>query len=81
MDSLARPTAFNFETVNENYATAVSEIMNETDSKGDAWIRKCSQPLLTQKKSTKTESVATGKSSTKQVPKVTSGFFSAPSPC
>jgi hypothetical protein len=25
--------------------------------------------------------VATGKSSTKQVPKVTSGFFSAPSPC
>jgi hypothetical protein len=81
MDSLARPTAFNFETVNENYATAVSEIMNETDSKGDAWIRKCSQPLLTQKKSTKTESVATGKSSTKQVPKVASRFFSAPSPC
>jgi len=32
-------------------------------------------------KATKSESVATGKWSTKQVPKVTSGFLSAPSPC
>jgi hypothetical protein len=54
MDSLACPTAFDLETVNENCATAVSKIMNETDSKGDAWIQKCSQPLLTQKKSMKT---------------------------
>jgi hypothetical protein len=69
------------ETFNENGATDVSATVNETDSKGDAWIKKCSQPLLTEKKSTKTEAMATGKSPTKQVPKVTSGFFSAPSPC
>jgi hypothetical protein len=40
------------ETLNENGATVVSEIVNETDSKGDAWIQKFSQPLLTQKTST-----------------------------
>jgi hypothetical protein len=54
--------------------------VKETDSKGDAWIPKCSQPLLTQKKSMKTEPVPLGKSSKKPFPKVTSGFFSAPSP-
>jgi hypothetical protein len=75
------PTPVDLETLNENGATYVSATVNETDSKGDAWIQKCSQPLLTEKKSTKTEAMATGKSSTKQVPKVTSGFFSAPSPC
>ena len=74
MDFFARPAPVDLETVNENSATAVSEIMNETDSKGDAWITKCSQPVLTKKKSTKTESVASGRSSTKQVAKVTSGF-------
>jgi hypothetical protein len=69
------------ETLNENGATDVSVTVNETDSKGDAWIQKCSQPLLIEKKSTKTEAMATRKSSTKQVAMVTSGFFSAPSPC
>ena len=75
------PTPVDLETLKENGATDVSATVNETDSKGDAWIQKCSQPLLIEKKSTKTEAMATGKSSTKQVPKVTSGFFSAPSPC
>jgi hypothetical protein len=54
-----------------------SEKVKETTSKGDAWIRKSSQPLLTKKKSKKTESVATGKSSPKHLPKVTRGFGSA----
>jgi hypothetical protein len=63
----------------QRWATTISEIVNKTNSKGDVWIPKCSQPLLTQKKSTKTQSVATA--STKQVLKVTSGFFSTPNPC
>jgi hypothetical protein len=37
--------------------------------------------LLTQKKTTRTESVVYGKSSRKQLPKVTRGFISAPNPC
>ena len=77
---LSAPSAVDLETINENWATSVFNIVNETDSKGDACIQKCSQPMLTQKKSTKTESVANGKSSMKQVLKVTSGFLSAPSP-
>ena len=32
----ARPAPVDLETVIENWATAVSEIVNETDSKGDA---------------------------------------------
>jgi hypothetical protein len=36
--SSARPAPVDLETVNENWATAVSEIMNETDSKGVALI-------------------------------------------
>jgi hypothetical protein len=50
----------------------------ETASTGHAWIRQRSQPLLTQKKSMKIESVSTGKSSMKQIAKVTLGFISAP---
>ena len=51
--------------------------VNETTSKGDAWIQKSTQPLLTKKKSTKMESMATRKSSPKHLPKVTRGFGSA----
>jgi hypothetical protein len=54
--------------VNENGVTTDWEIITEKPSKGDAWIQKLSGPLLTQKKSTK------------QLPKVTRGFVSAPSP-
>jgi hypothetical protein len=56
-------------------APIYSENINETTSKGDAWIWKSSQSLLTKKKSTKTELVATGKSSLKLLPKVTRGFW------
>ena len=69
------------ETLNENGSIIVSATVNETDSKGDAWMQKCSQHLLTMKKSMKTEAMVTGKSLKKQVPKVTNVFFSAPSPC
>jgi len=42
VDSSVRPAPVDLDIVNENSATVVSEIVNETDSKGDAWIRKCS---------------------------------------
>jgi len=32
------PNPVDLETVNENLATAVFEIVNETDIEGDAWI-------------------------------------------
>ena len=43
MDSSARPAPVDLETVNENWATTVSEIINETDSKCDPWICQCQQ--------------------------------------
>jgi 1,2-phenylacetyl-CoA epoxidase PaaB subunit len=44
VDSLA-PTAFvESEIVNDNWVAAESEIITETPSKGDAWIRKRSHP-------------------------------------
>jgi hypothetical protein len=42
LDFSARRACVDLETVTENWATVVFEIMNETYSKGDAWIRKCS---------------------------------------
>jgi hypothetical protein len=63
-----------------NAAPVDSEKVNERTFKGDAWIRKSWQPLLTYKKSTKTESAPTGKSSSKHLPKVTRGFGRARSP-
>jgi len=55
--------------------------MNETDSTGDELDSKVLAAPVDSGKSTKSDSVVTGKSSTKQVAKVTTGFFSAPSPC
>ena len=81
MDSSELADPVDSEIVNENRVTTDWEIITEKPSKGDAWIRKCLQPLFTQKKSTKTESVPNGKSSMKQLPKVTRGFVSAPNPC
>jgi hypothetical protein len=49
VDSSAHPTLVDIEKVIENWATTVSKIVNETDSKGDAWIFQRQQPLLTQK--------------------------------
>jgi hypothetical protein len=49
-------------------AQVASEIINETASTGDVWIRQRKEPLLTQK------------SSTKLLPRVTRGFDSTNSP-
>jgi hypothetical protein len=68
------------EIVNNNWVAADSEMLTETPYKGEACIQKRSQPLLTQEKSMKTESVPTRKSSTKHLPKVMRGFVSAHSP-
>jgi len=57
------------EKVNENGVGADWEIVTEKPSKGEAWIRKRSQPLLIKKKSTK------------QLPKMMSGFVSVHSRC
>jgi hypothetical protein len=69
------------EKVHANWVTADSEIITQTSSKGDAWIRKRSQPLLTRISSTKMESVLTQNSSTKHLPQMTPRIVSAPSPC
>jgi hypothetical protein len=71
VDSEEPAAPLDSENVNENGVDTNWEIVTETPSKGDAWIRKSSQPLLTQKKSMKMESVATGKSSPKNLPMVT----------
>ena len=68
MDSEELVALVDLEIFNENRVDAASEIITETASKGDAWIQKRSQPLLTNKRSTKTESVPTRKSSTKHLP-------------
>jgi hypothetical protein len=44
MDSSVRPAPKVLEIVNENWATIVSEIINENDSKGDPWICQRQQP-------------------------------------
>ena len=49
VDSSARPAPIDWETVNENWATADSEIIAEIDSKGHTWILERPQSLLTQK--------------------------------
>ena len=68
MDSEELAVPVDSEKVNENRVDADWEILIETPSKGDAWIWKRSQPLLTLKKSTK------------QLSKVTRGFGRARSP-
>jgi len=74
VDSEELTAPLDSEKVNENGVGAGREIVTETPSKGDAWIRKSSQPLLTQKKSTKTRSQPTEKSSPKHLAKVTCQF-------
>jgi hypothetical protein len=49
VDSEARPTPVDLEKANENWATTVSEILNETHFEGDAWIRQRLEPLFNQK--------------------------------
>jgi len=72
-------------------APAASEIINETASTRDAWIRQRKQPMKPQKSSTKllrrvthvfdsAKSLRLQKLSTKLLPLVTNGFHSANSP-
>jgi hypothetical protein len=68
VDSEALAGPVDSEKVNENWDGADWEIINEKPSKGDAWIRKRSQPLLTQKKSTKQLPKVTVDSSTLTAP-------------
>ena len=49
MHSSGLPALDDLETVNENLVTVISEIVYETDYKGDAWIRQHSHPLLIEK--------------------------------
>ena len=58
-------------------APVASEIINETASTGDAWIRQLKEPMWALKSSTKTQSLQNQKSSTKLLPRVTHGFESA----
>jgi hypothetical protein len=68
MDSTAKRAHVGFEINKKNSVAAESEIINETASTGDAWIRHNKQPMGPQK------------SSTKVLPRVTHGFDSANSP-
>jgi hypothetical protein len=53
VDSEASAAPLDSEKFNENRVGVAWEIITKTPSKGDAWILKSSQPMLTQKKSTK----------------------------
>jgi hypothetical protein len=57
-----------------------SEIINETASTGDAWIRQRKEHMRAQKLSTKTKSLSSHKSSTKLLPRVMHGFQSTNNP-
>jgi len=61
-------------------APVASEIINETASTGDAWIRQPKEPMWAFKSSTKIQSLQNQKSSTKLLPRVMHGFDSANSP-
>ena len=78
VDSSTSSSPVDLETVNENWDIDISEIINKTDSEGDAWIFQRQQPLLTKKLSTKTSSMPTQKSSPKNLSKVARGFVSTP---
>jgi hypothetical protein len=68
MDSTAQTALMDSEIINENRVAVDLEILNETTSTGDAWIRQRKKPLWPQK------------SSTKLLPLVMHGFDSAKSP-
>jgi hypothetical protein len=70
-----------FEIIKKNSVAEESEIINETASTGDEWIRHRKKPMWAMKSSTKTESLATQKSSTKLLPRVMHVLDNAKSPC
>jgi len=53
MDSTAQRALVGFEIINKNSVAPESEMINETASTGDAWIRHSKQPMWPQKSSTK----------------------------
>jgi len=81
MHSTAQTTHVGLKTINENKVAGDSQIINETSSTGDAWIRQRKEPMRAMKSSTKIESLPNQKSSTKLLPRVTHGFDSAKSSC
>jgi len=81
MDSTAQRALVGYEIINKNSIAVESKIINETASTGDACIRKHKKPMRAMKSSTKIESLPNQKSSTKLLPQVTHGFYSANSPC
>jgi len=80
MDSTAQSALVGYEIFNKNSVSFESEIINETASTGDAWIRQQKEPMWAFKSSIKTQSLQNQKSSTKVLPRVTHGFDSANSP-
>jgi hypothetical protein len=81
MDSRAQRALVGYEIINKNSVAAESEIINETASMGDAWIRQHKEPMWALKSSIKIQSLQNQKSSTKLLPRVTHGFDSAKNPC
>jgi hypothetical protein len=57
MDSTAQRALVGYEIFNKNSVVAELEIINETASTGDAWIRQRKEPLWAMKSSTKTQSL------------------------
>jgi hypothetical protein len=80
MDSTAQRALVGYEIFNENLVATESEIINETASTGDAWIRQHKEPMWAFKSSIKIQSLQNQKSSTKLLPRVMHGFDSANSP-
>jgi hypothetical protein len=81
MDSTAQRALVGYEIFNKNSVAADSEIINETASTGDAWIRQHKEPMWAFKSSIKIQSLQNQKSSTKLLPRVMHGLDIANSPC
>jgi hypothetical protein len=80
MDSTSQRAIVGYEIINKNLFAAELEIINETASTGDAWIRQFKEPIWVSKSSTKTQSLQNQKSPTKLLPRVTHAFDNANSP-
>jgi hypothetical protein len=81
MDSRAQRALVGYEIINKNSVAAESEIINETASTGDAWIRQHKEPMWALKSSIKIQSLQNQKSSTKLLPRVMHGLDCANSTC
>jgi hypothetical protein len=80
MHSTAQTAHVGLEIINENSVAGDSEIINETASTGDAWIRQRKEPMWALKSSIKILSLQNHKSSTKLPPRVMHGLDIANSP-